>query len=188
IGNGLVALQASTEVNNSFGCNVTNVDITVKTSGGAPPYRFIVNGAGPSSPSYTTSTTYNVTHPGTYDFLITDANGCTITASADVKELTPPVVTVSGTDGNCTNGGAKLNMNVVDAKGYNLSFRATTGDPWSNNPQLSVPAGTYNVQVRYQQGTFDCTYVIPGSVTVSTTGVINGNAVKLADRTCSTGG
>src|SRR5690606_40610677 len=64
----------------------------------------------------------------------------------------------------------------------------TTGDPWSNNPQLSVPAGTYNVQVRYQQGTFDCIYDIPGSVTVSTTGVINGNAVKLADRTCSTGG
>ncbi len=188
IGNGLVALQASTEVNNSFGCNVTNVDITVKTSGGAPPYRFIVNGAGPSSPSYTTSTTYNVTSPGTYDFLITDANGCTITASADVKELTPPVVSVSGTDGNCTNGGAKLNINVINAKGYNLSFRATPSDPWSNNPQLSVPAGTYNVQVRYQQGTFDCTYNIPGSVTVNTTGVIVGNAVKLADRTCSIGG
>ena len=188
IGDGLVALKASTEVNSSFGCDITNVDITVRTSGGAPPYTFIVNGSGSPSPSYSNSTTYNVTHPGTYDFLITDANGCTITASADVKELTPPVVTVSGTDGNCTNGGAKLNMNVVDAKGYNLSFRATTGDPWSNNPQLSVPAGTYNVQVRYQQGTFDCTYVIPGSVTVSTTGVINGNAVKLADRTCSTGG
>src|SRR5690606_38602885 len=44
IGDGLVALESSTEVNNSFGCDVTDVDITVSTSGGAPPFTFIVNG------------------------------------------------------------------------------------------------------------------------------------------------
>ncbi len=189
IGDGLVALAASTEVNNSFGCNVTDVDIIVRTSGGNPPYTFTVSDGGSSSGSYTADTTYNVTSPGTYDFLITDANGCTITASANVEELTPPDVTVAGIDGTCTNGGAKLDITVVDAKGYNLSFRAQPSDPWSSAPLLSVPAGTYNtIQVRYQQGGFDCIFDLPSSITVTTTDVIVGTAVKLSDRTCNASG
>ncbi len=86
IGSGLSPLDASTEVNSSFGCStITDVDITVNTSGGSAPYTFTVNG-GPSQPSYTGTTTYNVTSPGTYDFIITDSNGCTITASSNVEE------------------------------------------------------------------------------------------------------
>jgi len=189
IGNGLVALSASTEVNNSFGCNVTDVDIIVRTSGGNPPYTFTVSDGGSSSGPYTDTSIYNVTTPGTYDFDITDANGCTITASADVEELTPPDVTVNGIDGTCTNGGAKLDITIIDAKGYNLSFRAQPSDPWSSASLLSVAAGTYNtIQVRYQQGGFDCTLDLPNSITVVTTDVIVGNAVKLSDRTCNASG
>ncbi|MEH6682743.1 MAG: T9SS type B sorting domain-containing protein [Sediminicola sp.] len=189
IGEGIVALDASTEVNNSFGCGIPSVDITVRTSGGTAPYTFIVNGAGPSSGPFTGSTTHTVTAPGSYAFLITDSNGCTITASADVQELTPPDVTVSGTDGTCTNGGARINFNVIDAKGYNLSFRATPSNPWSTNTPLSVPAGTYgSIQVRYQQGDFDCIYDVPTAVTVNTTGVITGTAVKISDRICDGSG
>ncbi|MEJ1223332.1 T9SS type B sorting domain-containing protein [Sediminicola sp. 1XM1-17] len=190
IGSGIVALSASTEVNNSFGCSVASVDITVRTSGGTAPYTFTVNGGATVSPAYTGSTIYTVTSPGSYDFDITDSNGCTISASATVEVLTPPDITASGVNGTCSNGGAKINFNVVDGKGYNLSFRATPADPWSTNTQLSVPAGTYNnLQVRYQQGGFDCILTLPNSVTVTTTGAINGTAVKWADRTCDgTGG
>jgi len=189
IGDGLVALSASTEVNNSFGCSVASVDIIVRTSGGLPPYTFTVSDGGTSSSSYTTDITYNVTSPGTYDFDIIDANGCPISASADVEELTPPDITASGTDGTCSNGGAKIDFNIIDAKGYNLSFRADPADPWSTTPQLSVPAGTYaNLQVRYQQGGFDCILNLPGSVAVNTANVISGSAVKNADRTCNISG
>ncbi|GGW30803.1 T9SS type B sorting domain-containing protein [Arenibacter certesii] len=185
IGEGMVAMDASTEVNNSFGCSVASVDISVKTSGGTAPYTFVVNGTGPSSSAYTSDAVYTVTSPGSYDFLITDSKGCTITASANVEELTPPNIMVSGIDGNCTNGGAKLDFNVVDAKGYNLSFRASPSDTWSTNPMITVPAGSYpTIQVRYQQGGFDCIMDMSNSVTVATTGAISGNAVKILDRTC----
>ncbi|MCM4169067.1 hypothetical protein KCTC52924_00167 [Arenibacter antarcticus] len=185
IGEGIVALDASTEVNNSFGCSVASVGIAVRTSGGTAPYTFRVNGTGPSSSPYSDNTVYTVTSPGSYDFLITDSNGCTITASASVEELTPPHITVSGIDGTCTNGGAKLNFNVVDAKGYNLFFRASPSESWTTNPMITVPAGSYNtIQVRYQQGGFDCILDLPNSVNVATTGVISGNAVKISDRTC----
>ncbi|MET6990270.1 T9SS type B sorting domain-containing protein [Sediminicola arcticus] len=189
IGSGIVALSASTEVNNSFGCSVASVDIIVRTSGGTAPYTFTVNGGSTVSPSYTGSTTYTVTTPGSYDFYITDSNGCTITASAVVEVLTPPDITASGVNGTCGNGGAKINFNVIDGKGYNLSFRASPADPWSTNTQLSVPAGNYsNLQVRYQQGGFDCILTLPNTVTLTTTGTINGAAVKLADRTCDGSG
>ncbi|AKA33918.1 T9SS type B sorting domain-containing protein [Flagellimonas lutaonensis] len=193
IGDGIVALTASTEVNESLssepGCGSSSVDIIVRTSGGTAPYTFTVSDGGNSGGSYTTQTTYSVSSAGTYDFTITDANGCIITASANVVELTPPDVSASGIDGDCTNGGAKIDINVIDAKGYNLSFRATPADPWSNDPLLSVSAGTYNnIQVRYQQGGFDCIYTIPTSVTVTSVGAITGNAVKIADRTCDGSG
>ncbi|MEM8999774.1 MAG: T9SS type B sorting domain-containing protein [Bacteroidota bacterium] len=193
IGDGIVPLSASTEVNESLSsdptCGSASVGIIVRTSGGSPPYTFTVSDGGSSSGSYTTQTTYNVATAGTYDFTITDANGCVITASANVVELTPPDVTASGIDGTCTNGGAKIDINVIDAKGYNLSYRATPADPWSTDPLLTVPAGTYTtIQVRYQQGTFDCIYTIPVTVTVASVGTITGSAVKIADRTCDGSG
>ncbi len=61
IGDGLVALDASTEVNNSLSvdpiCGANDVDIIVRTSGGAPPYTFTVSDGGNSGGSYTTETT-----------------------------------------------------------------------------------------------------------------------------------
>ncbi|AIY14068.1 transporter [Cellulophaga baltica NN016038] len=185
IGDGLVALSASTEVNSSFGCaDITSVDVIVRTSGGASPYTFTVNGGATVSPSYTGQTTYTVTASGDYNFLITDSNGCTITASANVKELTPPVVSASGVDGTCTNGGAKINFNVTDAKGYNLSFRTQTTDPWVASTQISVVDGTYNnLEVRYEQGSFSCTMTLP-SVSVTSDASITGTATKLGDETC----
>ena len=188
VGDGLTALSASTEVNESLSadpsCGANDVDIIVRTSGGAPPYTYTVSDGGNSGGSYTTNDLYNVTTAGTFDFFITDANGCTISTRASVEELTPPDVTVLGTNGDCTSG-AQIAITVVDAKGYNLSFRASAVDPWSNSPVLSVTDGTYNaIEVRYQQASFDCIYTIPTPVTVSNIGAIVGAAVKIKDRTC----
>jgi large repetitive protein len=194
IGAGLNPLDASTEVNSSFGCStISNVDITLNVSGGEAPYTFTVNGGG-VQPSFgntstnTGTTTFSVSTAGTYDFLITDANGCTITASSNVEELLPPVVSASGIDGNCNNGGASINFNVTNARGYNLSYRLTSGDTWVTTPQIAVPAGTYNtLEVRYQQGGFECTLNLP-PVTVTTVGAITGAATKVADVSCDGSG
>ncbi len=188
IGNGLRALDSSTEVNSSFGCSTINsVDIILNVSGGAAPYTYTVN-SGPVQPSFNGSTSYSVTSAGTYDFEITDSNGCTSTASSHVEELTPPDVNATGVDGTCSNGGARINFNVVDSNGYNLSYRVNSGDAWDVNPSISVAAGTYdNIEVRYQQDDFECTITLP-SVQVSTVGVISGSATKIADRTCDGSG
>ena len=199
IGDGVIALSASTEVNESLStepsCNPPGgVDIILRTSGGTAPYSYTVNGitAGSFSPP---ETIYNVSSAGSYDFIITDANGCTITASADVQELTPPDVTASGIDGTCTNGGARLEFNVVDGKGYNLSFRATSTEVWSASPSISVAAGTYGgsnpdgpIEVLYEQGSFSCILQLSADVTVDETGAINGADPTFVDRTCDGSG
>lgn len=194
IGAGASALDASTEVNSSFGCDdINSVDITLNASGGSAPYTFRVNG-GPVQPAFgnaTTdagTTTYTVTSAGTYDFVITDSNGCTITASSDVKTLLPPDVTVNGIDGTCSNGGAKLNFVINNGRGYNLSFRESALGPWVTTPQISVAAGTYtDLEVRYQQGGFECTLDLP-TVTVTNVGTLMGSATKVSDVTCLSGG
>ena len=190
IGDGIVSLSASTEVNESLssepGCGVANVGIIVRTSGGTAPYSFTVSDGGDSGGTYTNDTTYTVATAGTYDFTIIDANGCTASASANVQELTPPDIAVSGIDGTCTNGGARLEITIIDAKGYNLLFRATPSDSWSTDPLLSVPAGTYNsIQVQYGQGGFSCFFTLPDTVTVTETGVIAGADPTWVDRSCN---
>ncbi len=202
IGDGLTALDASTEVNSSFGCTIapnviSDVDITINASGGAAPYTYTVNG-GASQPSFgdastdSGSTTYTVTSDGPYDIVITDSNGCTITATANVETLLPPSVTASGTDGTCSNGGAKISFNVTDARGYNLSYRVNSSDAWVSTPEITVSAtssGTLydEIEVRYQQGGFECTLPL-ADVTVSSVGVISGSATKISDRTCDASG
>lgn len=194
IGAGLNALDASTEVNSSFGCStISSVDITLNTSGGSAPYTFTVNG-GTAQPSFgssatnTGTTTYTVSTAGTYDFIVTDSNGCTIPVSSSVEELQPPNITATGVDGTCSNGGARIDFTIVNARGYNLSYRVNSGDPWITTPQVSVPAGTYNnIEVRYQQGSFECTMMLP-PVTVTNVGALSGSATKISDVTCDGSG
>ncbi len=194
IGAGLNALDASTEVNSSFGCaTISSVDITLNVDGGSAPYTFTVNG-GASQPSFgdsvtnTGSTLFSVNTAGTYDFEITDSNGCIISASSNVEELLPPDVSVNGVDGNCNNGGAQINFTVNDARGYNLSYRVNSGDPWVTTPQISVPAGSYTaIEVRYQQGGFEC--ILPlATIAVTNVGAISGTATKVLDLTCDGSG
>ena len=194
IGAGASALDASTEVNSSFGCSdISSVDITLNTTGGSAPYTFRVNG-GPVQPSFgnastdSGTTTYTVTTDGTYDFVITDSNGCIINASSDVETLLPPDITVTGIDGTCSNGGAKLDFIINNGRGYNISFRESASEPWVGTPQISVAAGTYNdIEVRYQQGGFECTLDLP-SIAVTTVGTLTGSANKISDVSCTSSG
>lgn len=194
IGAGASALDASTEVNSSFGCSdISSVDITLNTTGGSAPYTFRVNG-GPVQPSFgnastdSGTTTYTVTSDGTYDFVITDSNGCIINASSDVETLLPPDITVTGIDGTCSNGGAKLDFTINNGRGYNISFRESASEPWVSTPQISVAAGTYNdIEVRYQQGGFECTLDLP-SIAVTTVGTLTGSANKISDVSCTSSG
>lgn len=194
IGTGVTAITATAEHTESLSaaCGVNSVNISLNISGGTAPYTYTVSGDGATYGPIGGTDTYTVTTANTYHFTIRDANNCEITVSDPVAEITPPDVTVSGVDGTCTNGGARLEFNVIDAKGYTLSFRADSADSWSPSSSLSVPANTYDdIQVRYQLGANDCILQLTPpqpDITVTSDGGVDGTSVKISDQTCLVGG
>ncbi|MBU2975882.1 T9SS type B sorting domain-containing protein [Zobellia sp. B3R18] len=192
VGTGLSPITVVTDTNGmSFGCStISSVDIDVTPSGGSGTYSYTVSDGGDSGGTFTGTSAYTVTSPGTYTFYITDDQGCTAEKSEYVAELDPPDVTASDIVGTCTNGGGKVDFNVTDPRGFNLEFRATNnaGDPFTSSSTIPVADGTYSiVEVQYSQGAFTCVLSLP-AVTVTSAGGLSGSASMTQDYTCVNGG
>lgn len=199
IGEGLQPIVVDANLNGqSFGCaSITDIDINITTTGGTPPYSYTVtsttSGSGTSPANYTDTETsfYNVTASDTYTFTITDANGCSPDQplSVYIDELPAPSIDPEPVFGTCTNGGGKIDFQVVNNPGYDLEYRVTSGDPWVNYNIVNVPDGTYNdMWVRYTQGSFSCEILIADTVIVTSDSSIIGSASVAADFTCTAGG
>ena len=141
------ALSANAVATNVH-CNGGNdgtVDLTL--TGGTAPYTYVWNNS--ATTDYITGLA-----AGTYSVTVTDANGCTDTASVTVTE--PTGLVASGTvDSNVscngsTNGGATASATGGTAPySYNWSNGATTASI------TGVPAGTYTVTVTDSNGCTD---------------------------------
>ncbi|WP_417368168.1 T9SS type A sorting domain-containing protein [Flavobacterium beibuense] len=136
----LMASAVTTAVSCNGGSNGT-VDLTV--TGGTAPYSFAWSN---------TATTEDMTGltAGTYDVTVTDANGCTTTASATVTEptvLTATAVTTAVSCNGGNNGTADLTVTGGTAPyTFVWSNAATTED------LTGLVAGTYNVTVTDANG------------------------------------
>lgn len=146
-------------------CNGGNSGfINLTVSGGATPYTYSwSNGASNEDPSGLPAGSYTVT--------VTDANGCTQTASATLTD--PPLLdaSISGTDPDCNNGNdGSVNLTVsggTSPYSFDWSNGATTED--LNN----VPAGTYTVTVTDDNGceqTASVTLANPPAISASASG------------------
>ncbi|MFN4764657.1 hypothetical protein ACKGJN_16120, partial [Gillisia sp. Q332] len=124
-----------------FGANNGSIDLTV--TGGTAPYTYLWNNG---------SAAQNLINigPGTYNVTITDANGCTTTASATVTQ--PPALVISGdvTNASC---------NIVNSGAINLSVSGGTPGytyAWSNGATTedisSLSPGVYTVVVTDANG------------------------------------
>jgi len=157
-------IVASTTVVNVLcnGSNTGSVDLTV--SGGTPTYTYLwSNGA--------TTEDLNAVAAGTYNVTVTDANGCTVTATATVTQ--PTALVVSGTTQNvhCFGGAdGSVNLSVYGAV---LPYTFV----WSNSATTEditlLIAGTYNVTVTDANGctaTASFTITEPSAITSSVVG------------------
>jgi gliding motility-associated-like protein len=120
--------------------------LTSSASGGTPPYSYTWSNGGPNAPSQTGICA------GTYTVTVTDANGCTATASFIVTEPPVLVVTLSssiyaGGWGVSCNGACDDTLTSSSSGGtspYNYTW--SNGGP--NAPsQTGICAGTYTVTV-----------------------------------------
>jgi len=169
---GLTASIATTNIN-CFGAANGVADLTV--SGGTAPYSFLWN---------TGAVTEDLTAvaAGTYTVVITDANGCTTSATATVSQPSAPVsVSIMGTDVACqgdANGSADAMVTGGTAPyTFMWSNMATTEDI------SGLAAGTYTLTVTDANG---CT--ANGSVVIDEPAVaLTISNTVVTDATCNGG-
>jgi gliding motility-associated-like protein len=147
------------------GCNGASTgSINLSVGGGTSPYTYNwSNGSNVQNPANLPAGTYTVT--------VTDANGCTQTASVTLTN--PPQLTASATGANpgC-NGGNNGSIDLTAGGGtppytYNWSNGSTSQDP------TGLPAGTYNGTVTDANGctqTVSVTLTNPPQLTASASG------------------
>nr|WP_294858418.1 gliding motility-associated C-terminal domain-containing protein [uncultured Fluviicola sp.] len=138
--------------------NLCNGTITVNASGGTPAYQYSLNGA-----TNQASNNYSALCDGAYSVLVTDANGCTITANTTITEPTPLNLSlVSTVSATC---GANNGSLTVSASGGTASYTYTVGAvSHASGTFTNLAPGVYNVIVTDANG---CTNNL--SVTVNST-------------------
>ncbi|ALJ00644.1 T9SS type A sorting domain-containing protein [Rufibacter tibetensis] len=135
------ALVANGVVGAPITCHGGTTTLTASATGGTAPYRFKLNdGEYQSSPSFTVGA-------GTYTIHVIDANNCT--DASDPIPITAPDVVVAGRSAGtiaCFGGTTTLTGSASGGTGpYQYSINGTD---WQPDPNFTVSAGTYTIQVK----------------------------------------
>ncbi|MBK9018270.1 MAG: gliding motility-associated C-terminal domain-containing protein [Saprospiraceae bacterium] len=135
-----------------FGAN--DGTITVTPSGGAGGYSYLwSNGA--------TSATIENLAAGTYTVTVTDENGCSATAEADIIEPAELTMTLEAVDVICF--GDETGVITVTAMGGTPPFEySANGTDFQADPSITnLAGGDYDVVVRDSRG---CTITLPATI------------------------
>ena len=123
-------------------CGIDNGSVSVVVSGGTSPYSFDWPGTandGDQSPTGLAA--------GQYEVTITDDNGCTVTANAEVIIPNGPSTSIVGTDVDCN--GEETGTIEITITGGEMPYDIDWGDPNldGNENLVDLAAGTYQVVV-----------------------------------------
>ncbi|MUV04669.1 T9SS type A sorting domain-containing protein [Flavobacterium rakeshii] len=173
-------LVAGTVVDTNVSCNGGSTGTaTINLTGGTAPFEYTINGTTYSGVPDATLTVPGLA-AGTYPVNVTDANGCTATASITITE--PAVLAASGVATNVScNGGSNGTVDLTVTGGtapytYVWSNTAVTED------LTGLSAGTYDVTVTDALG---CTAT--ASVTVTEPTVLTANISSQTNVGCNGG-
>ena len=146
------SLIASGSVDNNVSCNAgSNGAATASATGGTTAYTYSWSNAA------TTSSVTGLT-AGTYSVTITDANGCTDSASVTI---TQPIQLVSSTviDSNVSCNGFSNGGATASATGGTTAYTYTWNNGATTASITGVLAGTYSVTITDANGCMDSTIV-----------------------------
>ncbi len=127
---------------------------------------------------------------GTYTVKITDANGCTKTASATITGTPGPTASISNSvNATCANGGSATASGAGGFGSYTYSWN-TSGQ--TTQTATGLAAGTYTVTITDANGctsTATVAITLPSGVTASISNKVSATCVNLGTATASgTGG
>lgn len=165
-------------VTQSIGCN--EGEITVIGSGGNPPYSYAIGtidgvAQNPTSGDFQPENTFVITTPGTYTFIVVDANNCSATSNPVTITITPDVVFTTTTQNVLCNGGSNgiITYTVTNTNGFQVTYQLLdeNGNIISTNNSgifNNLPAGDYTVVMIQTQGSTVCDFSTDFTITEPT--------------------
>jgi hypothetical protein len=175
------AISTFLEVTDAVCANTGKVVATI--SGGTGAYTYLwSNGA-------TTATISNLAG-GPYSLTITDANGCSKTATTTVAAFVAPTVTLTSTNPTCFGGNNGTATTAISGGTAPFSYA------WSNSATgaslTGLTAGTYSVTVTDSKG---CASVVktttvtqPTAITITTSNVVSATCLPIGSVTATASG
>jgi gliding motility-associated-like protein len=124
------------------------------TSGGVPPYNYTWSGGHPNNPAA------NNLSPGSISVTITDANGCSATASGSISAVPSLTVNISTVIDSCYRSGKGSALATVN--GGNPPYRYLWNDFSTDPDNTNLIAGNYTVTVTDYR---NCTVAASATVT-----------------------
>ena len=143
-------------------CGNSNGSVTISWGGGVGPYDITgdLTLANASSPQQFTNLS-----SGTYNVVVTDANGCTDTASATIGDTAGPSANASAVDANCGNADGSVTITWTGGVGpFDISGDLNQTNANSPEQFTGLTSGTYNVTVTDNNGCTDTASVTVGDL------------------------
>ncbi len=156
-------------------CADETVTFTTSISGGTGPFSYSWSGGLPAvaNPTFTPPGNPTSHRTTTYTVTVTDAYGCTATASRDVVAWSDPIASASGSDAHCGQADGSITISFTDnSNRTNIEFSSDGGNNYlpsvaDNSSTYTISglaAGTYNIYSRWGDGT--CPTAV-GSITIA---------------------
>ncbi|MFN7015247.1 MAG: SprB repeat-containing protein, partial [Bacteroidia bacterium] len=144
-------------------CSLPNASISLLVTGATAPYTYQWN----DPVLQTTSSAQNLAAPGTYNCLITDANGCTYSINESPTDLPAPIISnITVTHVSCYNGNDGTLTVTAQSGGssnYTYAWYNTSNVLVGNGSfQGGLPVGTYQIVITDANG---CTVSGNASIT-----------------------
>ncbi len=178
-----VNIGSITDLRDCQGTPLENGSATAAAVGGTAPYSFAWNTV-PQQQNATAS--FN--SDGIYTATVTDANGCTASASTTIAQPSEAGASIDAITNNVCFGNNIGSANIAITGGSNVNSIAWNSTPVQSGPTLSgVPAGQYTAIAQHADGCITTIEVTIGGPTAELSATIDANIMDVACAGDSTG-
>lgn len=160
-------------------CNGGNTGaLTITASSGTPPYQYSIN----NGSTFQTSATFGSLTAGTYNLVVSDAQGCSSPAGQNSVTVNEPAVlnhTTVLVDASCANV-FDGSITITATGGVpNYTYSLNGGPSQTGNAFTGLAGGNYVIQVNDANGCFDTSHV-----TINNSYGVTGSIVNQTDVSC----
>ncbi|MEY4287684.1 MAG: hypothetical protein RL511_1773 [Bacteroidota bacterium] len=138
-------------------CNATNGAIQLVATGNNSPFTYAVNNSSPQS-----SNTFNNLGAGTYNYTVTDNQGCAVSGTFTLAATSTINATINQTTAIACAGSQTANLIVTPSGGMApYSFSINNGADQASNTFNNLGAGTYTIGIIDANGcSTSLTYIV----------------------------